>query len=242
MTDHIGSTATGKRPTGRPVSPSVPAFTVSRLLLVGSGSLGVSDLPFWIDWLRYAYPRMSQRVVLTRSAERFVTRAALAARAGCDVDVDVWPAEPTWPARHVEWADWAEAIVVYPATFHFVARLALGLADSPALLTAQCTTAVVGLAPALPPGGPTSAGYEMHRAALAKRPNVVVAPPRPAISVTTGRADGWSAAPLPDLLRLVERRRNQPGTATSAQPTPPGGPAESTAANPLTPARPGSRP
>ena len=99
--------------------------------------------------------------MLTRSARRFVTPAALAARSGGEVFLDAWP-EDEAAARHVEWQQWAQAIVVYPATLNFIARFALGLADTPALLAAQCATVPVVLAPALPPNGLDSAAYQAH--------------------------------------------------------------------------------
>ncbi|MFD7450949.1 flavoprotein [Kitasatospora sp. NPDC059827] len=185
---------------------------MSRLLLVATGSTSAADLPYWISWLRACRPHLELKVVVTRSAERFVTRAALAGRSGGEVLQDTWPPDEG-TARHVQLSEWAEAIMIYPATLHFIARLALGLGDSPALLAAQCTTAPVGLAPALPPGGMDSAAYRSHWAALAARANVVVAPPGPGVSVTTGRADAWVPAPLPDVLELVERRQAELATA-----------------------------
>ncbi|MFI1305792.1 flavoprotein [Streptomyces sioyaensis] len=185
----------------------VPDIGISRLLLVGTGSVSAADLPFWVNWLRYAYPRMQIQVVVTRSAERFVTRTSLATRSRREVLLDEWPEESGLRARHVELAEWAEVMVVYPATFHFIARLAQGFADSPGLLAAQCTTAPVGIAPALPPGGLDSPAFRMHREALESRPNVVIVPPVPGISVTTGRRDSWAPAPLHELLGRVERLR-----------------------------------
>ena len=96
---------------------------------------------------------------------------------------------------------------MYPATMHFLARLALGLADTPALLALQCTQAPIGLAPALPPGGWESPALERHLQVLEQRRNVVVAPPRPGLSVTTGRNDGYAPAPFPVLLRLLDQCR-----------------------------------
>ncbi|MEV0535520.1 flavoprotein [Kitasatospora sp. NPDC050463] len=187
--------------------PAPPPLGVARLLLVGSGSTAAADLPFWGDWLRYAYPGLTVRAVVTRSAERFVTREALAGRFGGGALLDVWPDEATPSARHVELATWAQAIVVYPATFGFLARLALGLADSPALLAAQCTDVPIGVAPALPPGATTAVPYRSHLAALEARPNVVVGAPVLARSQTTGRPGAWAPLPLHRLLALVEARR-----------------------------------
>jgi phosphopantothenoylcysteine decarboxylase / phosphopantothenate---cysteine ligase len=182
-------------------------FGAERLLIVGSGSVNVALLPFWVQWLTAGYPALRTRVVLTRTAERFVSRAALAALTHADVVPDAWPEEPTAQARHVELAEWADAVAVYPATLHFLARYALGLADTPALLALQCTAAPVVVAPALPPGGWQSPAVTAHVAALNQRPNVVIAPPRPGPSVTTGRNDGWSPAPFPTALRFLESCR-----------------------------------
>ncbi|RVX38852.1 phosphopantothenoylcysteine decarboxylase/phosphopantothenate--cysteine ligase [Nonomuraea polychroma] len=177
-----------------------PGF--SRLLLVATGSLAARNLPFALTLLRESRPGLSIRVVVTRSAERFVTRAALAPEA--EVMVDEWPQDAA-QARHVDWAEWAEVIVVYPMTLHFMGRLALGLADTPALLAAQCTRALVALAPALPPGGVESAAYQAHWSTLSARPNVVLVPPRPGISTATGRPDSWLST-LAQAIEAVDAR------------------------------------
>ncbi|MEU8705041.1 flavoprotein [Streptomyces sp. NPDC048565] len=189
-------------------APGVPPLGISRLLVVVTGSASASNMPFWLTWLGQVYPELETRVVVTRSAERFVTLQALMDHRGTDVRTDTWPAdEPS--ALHVEWAEWAEAVLVYPATFHFLARCALGLADSPALLAIQCCTVPVVLAPALPPGGWQSPVCAGHVAALAERPNTAVVPPVPAVSRTTGRKDAWAPAILPEVLREVERLRER---------------------------------
>ena len=206
---------------GRGVNPrpfeyqGVPELGISRMLLVVTGSVSAADLPFWVEWLRASYPDLQIRVVVTRSAERFVTRVALAGRSGGEAFLDAWPDDES-VARHVEWERWAQAIVVYPATLNFIARLALGLADTPAMLAAQCATVPVVLAPALPPGGLDSAAYQLHWTALHARRNVAVAPPRPGASVTTGQEDAWVPALMPDVLELVEQRRVELATGAGA--------------------------
>jgi phosphopantothenoylcysteine synthetase/decarboxylase len=90
---------------------------------------------------------------------------------------------------------------------HFLGRLALGLADSPALLALQCTPAPIALAPALPPYGWQSPAVTAHVTVLEQRRNVTVVPPRPGPSVTTGRNDAWVPPPLPVVLRHLEQLR-----------------------------------
>jgi phosphopantothenoylcysteine decarboxylase/phosphopantothenate--cysteine ligase len=148
-------------------------------------------------------------VALTRQATTFVAPAALTAIGGTPLIHDAWPTEPQTTAPHVELADWPEAVAVFPATFHFVSRLALGLADTPVMLALQCTTAPIGLAPALPPGGYESHAFRSHLAALRARPQVVVAEPELGRSITTGRVERSTAAPLPTLLDLIEKRHGE---------------------------------
>lgn len=198
-----------------PVTDDLPELGFSRLLLVCAGSVAASYTPQWLHWLQLTYPELEITIVLTRSAERFVTRPALAARPGVMVASDVWPDEEA-PARHVTWAEWAEAIVVYPATVHFMARLALGLADSPALLAAHCTTAPLAVAPALPPGALDTTACQQHWSALARRPQVVLVPPVRGRSVTTGREEAWGPPPLPEVLRALAEHRDQLSASPAA--------------------------
>jgi phosphopantothenoylcysteine synthetase/decarboxylase len=147
------------------------------------------------------------RTVLTRTAERFVSREALTAIGGSVALADAWPEEPGTGALHVELARWPDAVAVHPASMHFLARFAVGLADSPVLLALQCTAAPVAVAPALPPGAlEHSAALVEHLATLDRR-GVLIAAPHPGRSASTGGNDAAVAAPLPALLGLLERRR-----------------------------------
>jgi len=195
-----------------------PELSVKRLLLVGTGSVSVSELPFWLGWLNVSYPELDVRVAITRSAERFVTRSSLAARSNNDVFLDAWADEGVAEASHVELADWAEAVVVYPATLSFVSRLALGAADSPVLLACQCTQAPVVLAPALPPGGVDSAAYKKHRAELEARPNTAIVSPRAGMSLVERKRTGAVPPPLLNVLQLTDTlyRDIGPGRAKSS--------------------------
>jgi phosphopantothenoylcysteine decarboxylase/phosphopantothenate--cysteine ligase len=191
------------------VPMAVPHLGVGRLLLVGTGAVHVSLLPTWLNWLRMSYPSLSVRTVITRSAQRFVSRPALSAIGGREVLLDAWPEEEVVSALHVELAEWAEAVAVYPATLHFVSRFALGLTDTPVQLALQCTAVPVAVSPALPPGGRDSAVLRGHLETLASRPNVAVIPTVPGRSVTTGREDGGSPPPLPLVLQQLERTRTE---------------------------------
>ncbi|GGX15361.1 hypothetical protein GCM10010297_40990 [Streptomyces malachitofuscus] len=178
----------------------------NRLLLVATGSLMAAHLPTQLLWVRRQQPSLEIQVVLTRAAGQFVGKEALHMIAGRPALDDAWePGADTAGARHVEWSRWAELAVVWPATLHYTARLALGLADSPSLLALHCTDAPVGVAPSLPPGGWQSPVMSGHVAALEARPGVKVVPPEPGPSMTTGKSDAWLCPPLSSVLHQLDQ-------------------------------------
>ena len=89
------------------------------------------------------------RVVLTRGAGEFVAEKTLAVLSRHPVYTDLFDRDGEFPVLHVGLAEWAEAILVAPATAHFLGRVAGGLADD--LLTAvmMSATAPAFLAPAM---------------------------------------------------------------------------------------------
>lgn len=190
--------------------PRLPPLGFRRLLLVATGSLHAAFLPRDLTWLRTAYPELEVQAVLTRSALQFLTPTTVGCITGRDAIVDEWPT-PAADALHVTLQQWAQAIMVYPASLNYLARLALGLADAPTLLAIHCSTAPVVVAPALPPGGWTSPVATAHVAALAQRPTITVLPPVPVLSFTTGRDDAHGPPPFAAALGSAEllRRRLQ---------------------------------
>ncbi len=72
------------------------------------------------------------RVVMTRSATRFVTELTFEAMSGHPVMLDALATGGGGEAsaiEHIDWAKWAEVAVVAPCTANTLARLACGLAD-----------------------------------------------------------------------------------------------------------------
>ncbi|MFE1057041.1 flavoprotein [Streptomyces rochei] len=194
--------------TRHPTPPAeAPPFRAERLLYVASGGVQAMFLPMWLNWLHTNYPATDVRCVVTPSALRFTTPTALAISGSPGLLLtDIWPEQPD-SALHVELAQWPDAVLVHPATYHFVARLSLGLADTPALLALQCTDAPIVVCPALPPGGHRSPAHRRHVEELAQRPNVTVLPPIPGVSMSTGEQGIGTAALLPDAIAALEDAR-----------------------------------
>ena len=91
----------------------------------------------------------SVRVVMTQSAQEFITPLTLQALSGNPVSTDLLDAEAEAAMGHIELARWADAILIAPATANTIARLSSGRADD---LLSSITLAFdgpIGLAPAM---------------------------------------------------------------------------------------------
>lgn len=88
------------------------------------------------------------RVGMTEAATRFVGPTTFQGVSGNQVQTDVW--SPTGhPEPHVELGDWAQAVLVAPATANVLARLAHGHADDLVTATVLAARCPVVVAPAM---------------------------------------------------------------------------------------------
>ncbi len=69
------------------------------------------------------------RVVMTESATRLVGPATFEALTGGPVYTSLWHAESSSRMQHISLADWAEVVVVAPATANIIGKTACGIAD-----------------------------------------------------------------------------------------------------------------
>jgi phosphopantothenoylcysteine decarboxylase / phosphopantothenate---cysteine ligase len=88
------------------------------------------------------------KVALTPNAARFVGPVTFTGLTGEPASLDLWDASFAGE-KHVVLADWADAIVVAPATANLLARAAHGMADDLVLATLACAGCPVLLAPAM---------------------------------------------------------------------------------------------
>lgn len=89
------------------------------------------------------------RVVMTRSAQRFVGPATFAALSGRDVGLSLFGDETAPDYRHLEYAREADVMLVAPATANTIARLAHGLGDDLLSSVALAYPGPVMVAPAM---------------------------------------------------------------------------------------------
>jgi phosphopantothenoylcysteine decarboxylase/phosphopantothenate--cysteine ligase len=148
------------------------ALTGRRVLLGVTGGIAAYKACILTRLLRLR--GASVRVVMTRSAERFVGPATFAALSDHRVYTDLW--EEPERVLHVRLAHEADVVVVAPATANVIAKLAFGIADD--LLTSTLLEADVPfvLAPAMHTGMWEHEATRANVATLSERGVRIVGP------------------------------------------------------------------
>jgi phosphopantothenoylcysteine decarboxylase/phosphopantothenate--cysteine ligase len=89
------------------------------------------------------------KVMLSESAAKFVTPLTFQALARNEVYTDTFDEKNPQVIAHIDLADWADLILVAPATANTIAKLAAGIADNMITTTLLAATAPVWVAPAM---------------------------------------------------------------------------------------------
>lgn len=89
------------------------------------------------------------RVVMTREACEFVTPLALRALSRGPVFAEMFDSPREFDPVHVSLAEWAEILVVAPATANLIGKVACGIADDLLTCSVMATRAPVLIAPAM---------------------------------------------------------------------------------------------
>ena len=89
------------------------------------------------------------KVVMTKSAMEFVTPLTFQAMSRNDVFFDTFDEKDSRVIAHIDLADWADLVIVAPATANVIGKLANGLGDDMVTTVLLATTADVWIAPAM---------------------------------------------------------------------------------------------
>ena len=84
-------------------------------------------------------------VVMTESAQRFVAPLTFETLSRRPVYIDMWRSDREFNPTHIALADWAQLVVVAPATANSIAKIVHGIADdllSTVLLSVDCPVLV----------------------------------------------------------------------------------------------------
>ena len=74
--------------------------------------------------------RCEVRAVMTADAQKFVTEVPFRTLSRNAVVRDLYESDEQWTPRHIALADWADLLVIAPATANTIAKLAHGIADN----------------------------------------------------------------------------------------------------------------
>lgn len=106
---------------------AAPLLHGKKVLLGITGSIAAFKACDIVRYLRECGAEV--RVVLTESAEKFVTPLTLETLSGNPVTSSLWEERATVGTHHISAARWADLILVAPATANTLAKMAMGLAD-----------------------------------------------------------------------------------------------------------------
>ena len=88
-------------------------------------------------------------VAMTENAQRFVGAQTFQALSGQPVRTSLWDASAEAAMGHLELAQWADQVIIAPATANSIARLTHGLADDLVSTLCLATVAPIAIAPAM---------------------------------------------------------------------------------------------
>lgn len=145
-----------------------------RIALLVSGGIAAYKLVDLASALTQAGSQV--RVAMTPSATRFVGPPSFQGVTGNATLTGLWPADGTSAEPHVSLGDWAQLIVVAPATANVIGRIAGGRSDdivTATLLAARCPVVV---APAMNDAMWSKAAVQENVAALRRRGITIVEP------------------------------------------------------------------
>jgi phosphopantothenoylcysteine decarboxylase/phosphopantothenate--cysteine ligase len=171
------------------------------ILLGITGGIAAYKMPWLVRELRRAGAEV--RVVMTEAATEFVTPLTLSTLSGADVIVGTFPKMAgniqkgsTW---HIHLAEWADLMLIAPATANVVAKLAHGASDDAVSTLTLAFTRSVLVAPAMDADMWTHAATQRNVAVL-KELGYSVLPPE------EGELASGLTGPgrLPELQRIID--------------------------------------
>ncbi len=118
-----------------------------KILLAATGGIAAYKTPLILRLL--VAQGAEVRVVLSEAAQQFVAPTTLEVLSGHPVHTGLFERSAEFKVLHVGLAEWADMVLIAPATAHLIAKLAHGLADDLLSTTMLSCAAPVLLAPAM---------------------------------------------------------------------------------------------
>lgn len=118
-----------------------------RILLCVSGGIAVYKAVALVSKLSQAGAAV--KVIMTESARQFVQPLSFQVMSRNDVYFDTFDEKDSSVIAHIDLADWADLIIVAPATANVIGKLANGIGDDMVTTTLLAATAPIWIAPAM---------------------------------------------------------------------------------------------
>ncbi|SDM53171.1 phosphopantothenoylcysteine decarboxylase / phosphopantothenate--cysteine ligase [Psychrobacillus sp. OK028] len=122
-------------------------LTSKKILVCVTGGIAVYKAVALVSKLSQAGATV--KVMMTKSAMEFVQPLSFQAMSRNDVYFDTFDEKDSSVIAHIDLADWADLVLVAPATANVIGKLANGIADDMVTTTLLATTAEVWIAPAM---------------------------------------------------------------------------------------------
>ncbi|MCS0787278.1 bifunctional phosphopantothenoylcysteine decarboxylase/phosphopantothenate--cysteine ligase CoaBC [Cytobacillus firmus] len=122
-------------------------LTGKKILLCVTGGIAVYKAAALTSKLTQAGAQV--KVILSDSAAKFVAPLTFQALSRHDVYTDTFDEKDSKVIAHIDLADWADLILVAPATANVIGKLANGIADNMITTTLLAATSPIWIAPAM---------------------------------------------------------------------------------------------
>lgn len=210
----------------REAARPAPARLGKRVALALTGAVGSAFAPELCQRLLAAGCEV--QVLLTASAQRFVSWRALEALTHRPALRSLWQGRGSEPAPHIAVARWAELVLVYPASAQTIARLAAGEAEDLVSAVALATRAPVLVAPSMNDAMFDAPAVQRNLTTLVQDGRIVLEPTmgQEVADAPGARTPQWGPAPAPDrLLEVLRALFSEASPVSSPAPAAPSPPA-----------------
>jgi phosphopantothenoylcysteine decarboxylase/phosphopantothenate--cysteine ligase len=144
----------------------------------------------------------SVRVIMTKNATEFITPLTLQTLSGHPVFTDMYIPMREFELAHISMAEYADVIVIAPATANFIGKIASGLADDLLSTTVMATKAPVLICPAMNTNMYENIIVKENISKLTARGYLFI---EPAYGEMACRAEGYGRLPeITDIIEEVE--------------------------------------
>lgn len=172
-------------------------------IVVGvSGGIAAYKIPELIRLLRKSGAEV--KVTMTRNALNFVTELTLRTLSNNDVYSDVFAAINHHATEHISLPNWADLMVVAPASADVLGKMANGIADDALTTTFLATRKPVVIAPAMNDNMYRSEATQQAIQILSSRPNITILDCAEG-ELACGTVGKGRMQEVPDILYAIEK-------------------------------------